>query len=320
LRLGRTQREMGSLRPAMQTYRKVLLLQPRLPEALFGLGQLAAAVGEANLATMKADELAQIQPHKPEPHLILAQVALHAGNREQAALQWRAALGKEPANQEAREQLVTLLLAERSFAVAAREAEAGIKLLPDNVTLPLLLARSLSGVGKSSEALAVLQRAVARDRTGTAILLQMGELQVQRGEFVPAMMSYEEVLKRSPNDMVAMNNIALLIADHGYELDRAEVLASALYTKNPKNPGVMDTMGWVLFKQGKQEKQEQALALLQLAVAGAPNNPVHHYHYGAALLKAGDGAGGRREMAAALKISGNFDGAARARVLLGKKK
>ena len=310
---------MKSFRPAMQTYRKVLLLQPRSPEALFGLGQLAATVGEINLATLKANELAQIQPQKPESHLILAQVELQAGHKAQAEAQWRMALRKAPANQEAREQLVALLLSQRSYVVAVREAEAGMKLTPENLTLPLLLADCLNGMGKSSDALAILRDVAARDQTGTAALLQIAGLQVQRGEFVPAIMSYEEVLKRNPNDMVAMNNSALLIADHGYELDRAVALASKLYANNPKNPGVMDTMGWVLFKQAKQDKQEQAVTLLQMAVAGAPNNPVHHYHYGAALLKAGNDAAGHQELSEALKLSENFDGADRARALLAKK-
>jgi predicted Zn-dependent protease len=113
-----------------------------------------------------------------------------------------------------------------------------------------------------------------------------------------------------------MNNIALLIADHGYELERAADLASRLYTHYPKDPAVVDTMGWVLFKQGKLD---QALPLLRFAATGAPNNPVHRYHYGAALLKVGQTAAGRKELETALKISRDFDGAAQARALLGRK-
>ena len=316
LQLAKTQREMGSLQPAMQTYRKVLMADPRSPEALYGLGALAAAVGEVNLATLKANELALLRPNKPEPHLILAQLALRAGNKELTAVQLRAALGKEPANLEARELLVTLLLLQHSYAVAVREAEAGMKLAPDSATMPLLLARSLAGAGQSSEALAFLRSVAAKQQTAAAPLLLMAELQVQRGEFVPAIMSYEEVLKRTPNEMVAMNNMANLIADHGYELDRAAALASMLYTRNPRDPGVIDTMGWILFKQGKQE---QALALLQMAAGGAPKNPVHRYHYGVALLKGGDIVAGRRELAEALKLSGTFDGAVRAKALLARK-
>jgi Flp pilus assembly protein TadD len=142
----------------------------------------------------------------------------------------------------------------------------------------------------------------------------MADLLIRRGEFVPAMKCYEEILQGVPDHAAAMNNLAMLHADHGYDLERAATLASMHYTRFPKDAGACDTMGWVLFKQGKQE---QALALLRSGAEGAPNNPVHRYHYGAALLKAGETAAGRKEIAAALKLSRNFDGAGQAQSLLG---
>jgi predicted Zn-dependent protease len=128
------------------------------------------------------------------------------------------------------------------------------------------------------------------------------------------MRCYEEVLHGVPDHTVAMNNLAMLHADHGYDLERAATLASMLYTRFPKDAGACDTMGWVIFKQGKHE---QALALLRSGAEGAPNNPAHRYHYGAALLKAGETVAGRKEIAAALKLSRNFDGASQAQSLLG---
>ena len=50
-----------------------------------------------------------------------------------------------------------------------------------------------------------------------------------------------------------------------------------------------------------------------------PANPAHHYHLGVVLIKSGDVTGGRKQLEMALRISGNFDGAAKAREILGKK-
>jgi predicted Zn-dependent protease len=110
-----------------------------------------------------------------------------------------------------------------------------------------------------------------------------------------------------------MNNIAQLTADHGYEYERAATLASRMYAKFPNDPAVADTLGWVLFKQGKLY---QGLPLLMFASASAPNNPAHRYHLGAALIKNGQIAPGRKELEAALKLSKDFDGASQARTLL----
>jgi cytoskeletal protein CcmA (bactofilin family) len=50
-----------------------------------------------------------------------------------------------------------------------------------------------------------------------------------------------------------------------------------------------------------------------------PGNPVHRYHLGAALQKSGNQAAGRKELETSLQISGNFDGAVKARALLAEK-
>ncbi len=46
---------------------------------------------------------------------------------------------------------------------------------------------------------------------------------------------------------------------------------------------------------------------------------MNRYHLGAALLKAGETAAGRKELESALKLSRDFDGATKARALLGGK-
>ena len=110
-----------------------------------------------------------------------------------------------------------------------------------------------------------------------------------------------------------MNNIATLTAEHGFDLARAASLASRLYMKHPRSATVADTLGWTLFLQGKADL---ALPLLKQGVAGIPGNPLHRYHLGASLMKVGKQGAGRKELAEALRISGTFDGAARARALL----
>ena len=91
-------------------------------------------------------------------------------------------------------------------------------------------------------------------------------------------------------------------------------MAARMYAKYPGDPAPADTLGWVLFNQGKLA---QALPLLRFAAVGAPRNPTHRYHYGAALLKDGQTEAGRNELAAALQLSGGLDGVDRARALLG---
>jgi tetratricopeptide (TPR) repeat protein len=314
LTLARTLRDLRMGNKALAAYRKVLYLNPQSLEARYELGCLAAAMGDTTLATTQVAELARFWPNKPEQHLLQALIATQAGQNGQAQDQLRAALATDPNNRDARTLLITALQSQRSFGEAARLAEVGVQLDPGNTGLYLLLAKSQLGLGRIAEAQATLRAAADRDAAYPEPLIMLGDLQVTRGEYLPAIKSYEEVLKRAPDHVLAMNNIAQLIADHGYELDRAAQLASRMYAKYPQDPAVADTLGWVLFKQGKLD---QALPLLQFAAGNAPINPVHRYHYGAALLKNGEKESGKKELATALKISAQFDGAAKSRELLG---
>jgi tetratricopeptide (TPR) repeat protein len=316
LQLARTLRDLRMGQKAVAAYQKVLYLDAKSLDASYELGRLAVAMGDTTLAKSQVTEIAGKWPNRPESYLIQAQMYLREGKSDEAREQWRIALAKDPGNKEARTLLIAACLKQRAFGDAVRLAEVGVKLAPADSDLHILLARSLIGMGRIAEAQAVLRTAAERDFASPAPVLMLADLQVQQGDYLAAIKSYEEVLNRNPDHMPAMNNIAMLTADHGYELDRAVVLASRMYARFPKDPAVADTLGWVLFKQGKLD---QALPLLRFAASGAPRNPVHRYHLGAALLKDGKTESGRNELEAALKISGTFDGAAQARALLAGK-
>ena len=68
----------------------------------------------------------------------------------------------------------------------------------------------------------------------------------------------------------------------------------------------------------KQGEAAQAVPYLRQAVVGAPQSPGHHYHLGTALLMTGSRKQGRQELEAALHLASDFDGASRARTLLGE--
>jgi Flp pilus assembly protein TadD len=138
-------------------------------------------------------------------------------------------------------------------------------------------------------------------------------MQVLTGDFTGAEKSYEAALLRSPDNRKVMNNIAMLIADHGYDLPRAQRLAEQLIRDDPDNPVFADTLGWVCLRQGRGK---EAVPLLKMAAVGLPRSPTVRYHLGAALLATGDHVSGRRELAQALSLSRDFTGAAQARTLL----
>ena len=313
LSLARIQRDMGTLPQAKNSYRKLLTLQPNSRDGLFELGRLATMTNEPDLAATMADRLDRLWPARPEAELLRAQAAVLAKNQDAARSHWRAALQRDPANREASTKLVASYMDQHNYKEAERIAAGCLASQADNTDLRLLMAGSMDGQQRTAEAVQLLQKAAGEGRS-IPVLLLLAEFQMKLKDYVSAIAVYDEILKRDPHHKVALNNLAQLLADHGFDLDRAAQLASQLYSHSPGNPQVADTLGWILVRQGKVG---QALPLLRQAVAGAPGNPAHRYHYGAALIKQGQPEEGRKELKAALKISKDFDGADDARALAG---
>ena len=95
-----------------------------------------------------------------------------------------------------------------------------------------------------------------------------------------------------PDDTLAMNNLAFALAETGTDLDQAQSLAEKAQRKEPNNPGIADTLGWVYAKKGLSDSAAQ---IYQNLVRKYPNDPAFRYHYGVALLQQGKRAEARTQ-------------------------
>lgn len=311
--LARVSWQLGDLPAARRAYHEALGIDPELSPASLELGRLLFAMGMPEKALLEAEEALEASPRNTDLRLLLAQICGATGNRQRAVAEFRAVLDIVPDHPQARLQLIDLLLSHNAFREAGSEAEIGLRSKPEDTGLQVSRAIAREGEGRRAEAEAMLREAATRDKVSPLPLIALGDLLVRHREYLPALRSYEEALRRAPDEMIVMNNIAQLHAEHGYDLRRAAELASRAYSRHSDDPGVVDTLGWVLCRQGKVA---EALPLLRQSAARLPQVPDARYHYGAALMLAGYRVEGRRELTAALKISGSFDGAAMARALL----
>jgi Flp pilus assembly protein TadD len=93
-------------------------------------------------------------------------------------------------------------------------------------------------------------------------------------------------------------------------------LAEKAYSREPGNPGVMDTLGYALMKNGKTA---DARKVLEKAAALLPNNPTILYHLALSCNTAGD----MKQAAAQLRkamLLGEFPERSQAGILLAELK
>lgn len=110
---------------------------------------------------------------------------------------------------------------------------------------------------------------------------------------------YRLILERDPNHVMSCNNLAYHIVEAGGSLDEADRLLSIAYAAQPDTASILDSYGWLKYKQGKLQDEKDAaghvthpgaLSLLFRATEArdAQDNAVIIDHYGDALWAAGE--------------------------------
>jgi tetratricopeptide (TPR) repeat protein len=80
-----------------------------------------------------------------------------------------------------------------------------------------------------------------------------------------------KILSKTPDDARALNALGYTLAVHTDRLDEADKLISKALEVTPEDPAVIDSMGWLRFRQGRPQ---DALPLLQKAYSQFPDSEV----------------------------------------------
>jgi predicted Zn-dependent protease len=127
-------------------------------------------------------------------------------------------------------------------------------------------------------------------------------------------------LQFNPNLWPAANNLAFLISEtsrSATDLSKAADLARKALKQQPDNPVVLDTVGWIHYRQGNLL---QAFAYIEKAVEQDNTGPILHYHLATVLYQTGRSGEARIQLEQALATNTDFYGRDDAERLLGKLK
>jgi tetratricopeptide (TPR) repeat protein len=94
----------------------------------------------------------------------------------------------------------------------------------------------------------------------------------------------EVVLEVDPENAEALNFIGYTYADKGIHLEKAEILIKKALELKPGNGYMIDSLGWVYFKQNRTDL---AIKYLKEASDKLPNDTTIAEHLGDAYEKAG---------------------------------
>ena len=115
---------------------------------------------------------------------------------------------------------------------------------------------------------------------------------------------YEATLKLDPNNGVALNNLAFLLAETGGNLDDALTKAQRAKQLLPSLYEISDTLGWIYLKKNLAD---QAIDIFKDLVVKEPNHSTYRYHLGIAYSQKGDKTQALDQLREALKYNPTKD-------------
>lgn len=241
---------------------------------------------------------------------------------------------------------VSVYTAMKKMPEAIKEAERAISLKPDSSYGYMLLATTYQEQNKLGLAIETLKKGILRDgnnpqttlalailydKTGNNLLalktcdeilqkhsnyapayFTQGTFLEAKGNKKEAIKKYRAALAQSGNYAAALNNLAYLYLDGYGSKEESLRLAERAIALEPENPGIMDTLGYALMKNNRQQ---EAREYLEKALALLPGDPTIKYHL--ALLHQASGV--KKQAVERLQKSlraENFAGVQQARNLL----
>lgn len=310
---------------ALAAAHKGLAAAPNSVVVLDAAGQAMLSGGETQQAISAFQKLVNAAPNSPQGHLRLAQAYGVEKNADGAIQSLRRALAIRPDLDEARTQIVGILLAtQRSdqaltearqlqkaqpqnslgyalagdvhttrgqWAEAQREYREALKRTPSSTAVFIKLHRVLEQAGQMKEGEALANQWVKDNPSDLVAHNYLAERQLREKDYAAAISHYKIILNAEPRNAIALNNMAWAAAQQ--KDPQALSYAEKAYEIAPTNPAIMDTLGTLLVNRGDVSR---GLPLLEKAVKLAPEAPTIRINYAKALIKAGQGQAARTEL------------------------
>jgi tetratricopeptide (TPR) repeat protein len=271
---------------------------PDNPDLIYPAAMLALQQGDTNRARTQLTRLLSSDfADQSAVHFFLGQIEEEQKNPELALEHFRqvtAGAQYIPARARAAQILLQQGKLEQARALL-RTTQTSSE--AEKTQLILAEAQLLREAGRADEAYAFLEAALAKQPDSPELLYETALIAERQGKPPVLEKHLRRLLKLKPDHAHALNALGYSFADRNVRLDEARKLITRALELAPEDPFIMDSMGWVLFRQGKLE---EALKTLETAY-GIRADPEIAAHIGEVLWTQGRKDEASRVLAEAVK-------------------
>ena len=173
---------------------------------------------------------------------------------------------------------------------------------PKDDRVAYYLALGHDDLGQHAEAVKLLREVLSAKPEDRDARWQLATILEKTNDIAGAEPEFRKLIADKPDDAQALNYLGYSLADRALKLNDAEDLIRRALVVEPSNPAYRDSLGWVLFKQGRST---EAVSELAVSARALPDDDSVWDHLGDARK-----ALGRDEAAwRAWRLSQSFGGA-----------
>ncbi len=326
----------GDTALALSAAQTAVAAVPDDPDLLDRLGRVQQASGDVNQAIPTFTTMAGLQPTSALPHLRLADLHMASKNADAAAASIRRAMQADPRStsrpnrpasrrrcasgsqrkttiartiQTQRPDDAIGFMVEGEIELAQKNHEPAIAALRKALTKPNSamaapqLHLALLGAKQNAEADRMAASWTKTHPDDTTFALHLSALAANQGNPVLAESRYREVLKRQPDNVLALNNLAFLLVKQ--KKPGAVALAERAVKLAPDQPLLMDTLA---LSYAQENQLAKAVALQARVVALAPDTHDYRLNLAKMQLQAGDTAAARVELSRLVALGKAYAG------------
>ncbi len=304
---------------AIRIYRKILIQDPGNEEVIARLYRLFRAGQQWDEMINLFSNLLSRNPENPQLRIMLAEGYFFRENHEQArqilqpvldddayraaALELLGRIAFEEENLEEAEKYFSALTEENpdnrfgwlfltvvnnqqnNYEKSIRILERALTIHSEDPDLLSMYGSVLSQVGRDSEALKPLQKAIEIDSSDVSALSSLAAIYDKMKMYQKSDSIYAVAMAKAPENALLLNNYSYSLAQRGLELDKAMELVSRALEIEPDNGAYLDTKGWIFYQMGQYEK---ALEYIQKALDSREESAEVLEHLGDVYFKLGN--------------------------------
>ena len=238
---------------SIEAFKRAHELAPSSVQPIVALVRTYVRGGKVKEAKNFLNAVISVNADNITAHLLLGQLSLYEKDTTRAISHFKQIVEINPKSDAGYLGLLTTYIRENDLAKAEEVVAQGLSALPDH----------------------------------PALVMNLASIYEKQGKFRKAIETYESLLEKNQNLIVAKNNLASLLTDYGKDsssLAKARSISTEFRDSNI--PQFQDTYAWANVRLGTN--LEEAIAILEKIVKGNADVDVYNYHLGEAYRVKGD--------------------------------